>query len=130
MQALFTEASFSGWDPAKFAHGCVLTELEDSMYGWLDSERVAESRRRGIQLRQTELNQEQASARRDPSPPNLLVTRNTRGSASNHVAKKGGDKKSHKNIVLVCSYYNTQKCNFDSSHERGDIFWLHGMFEV
>jgi hypothetical protein len=36
MQALFTEASFAGWDPAKFAHGCVLTDLEDGMYGWLD----------------------------------------------------------------------------------------------
>jgi hypothetical protein len=125
MQALFTEASFAGWDPAKFAYGCVLTDLEDGMYGWLDSERVAESRRRGIQLRQTELNQEQTSARRDPSPPPSRVTRNAKGGSSNHVGKKGGDKKSDKKTVRVCSYYNAQKCKFDSNHERGDIFWLH-----
>jgi hypothetical protein len=110
MQALFTEASFAG---------------SDGMYGWLDSERVAESHRHGIQLRQTELNQDQTSARRDLSPPPLRVTRNTKGGASNHVAKKGGDKKPDKKTVRVCSYYNAQKCKFDSNHEREDIFWLH-----
>jgi hypothetical protein len=52
MQSLFTEASFSGWDPAKFAHSCVLTDLEDGIYSWSDSERLAEARRRGVQLRQ------------------------------------------------------------------------------
>jgi hypothetical protein len=71
MQSLFTEASFSGWDPAKFAHGCVLTDLENGIYSWSDGERLAEARRRGVQLRQTELVQEQAARRGDSSPQQL-----------------------------------------------------------
>jgi hypothetical protein len=121
---LFMEVSFSGWDPAKFAHGCILTDIEDGMYGWLDRYRLSESRRHGIQFTQTELNQEQASARHDPSPPSLLVTRNTRGVASNNFVKKGGDKNSDKKTIRICSYYNVQKCKFDSNHEWGDIFSL------
>jgi hypothetical protein len=69
MKALFAEASFSGWGPGKFAHGWVSTDLEDGMYGWLDSYRLSESRHHGIQLRQSELNQEQVSARCEPSLP-------------------------------------------------------------
>jgi hypothetical protein len=69
MQPLFTEASFSGRDPAKFAHGCVLTDLEDGIYSWSDGERLAEARIRGVQLRQTELVQEQAASQYDSSPP-------------------------------------------------------------
>jgi hypothetical protein len=91
----------------------------------LDSERVAVSHRRGIQLRQMELNQDQTSTRHDSSPPSLRVTRNTKGGASNQVSRKGGHKKSDKKTVCVCSYYNAQKCKFDSNHELGDIFWLH-----
>jgi hypothetical protein len=36
MHALFTEASFSEWEPSKCAHGCVLADIEDAKYGWLD----------------------------------------------------------------------------------------------
>jgi hypothetical protein len=67
MQSLFTEASFSSWDPAKFAHGCMLTDLEDGIYSWSDGERLAEVRRRVVQLRRTELVQEQVPARIFPS---------------------------------------------------------------
>jgi hypothetical protein len=120
MQSLFTEASFSGWDPAKFAHGCVLTDLEDGIYSWSDGERLAEARRRGVQLRQTEWVQEQAARRGDSSPPSQRITRSNKQS-------KGGsnNNRSDKKTVRVCNYFNNQKCRFDNNHERGDVCWLH-----
>jgi hypothetical protein len=111
MQSLFTEASFSGWDSAKFAHGCVLTDLEDGIYSWSDGERLAEVRRRGVQLRQTELVQEQAARRRESPSPSQRVTHSNKQSkgASN-------TNRSDKKTVRVCNYFNNQKCIFDSNH--------------
>jgi hypothetical protein len=120
MQSLFTEASFSGWDPAKFAHGCMLTDLEDGIYSWSDGEQLAEVHICGVQLRQTKLVQEQVARRRESSPPSHRVTRS-------NMQSKGASNtnKSDKKTVRVCNYFNNQKCRFDSDHERGDICWLH-----
>jgi hypothetical protein len=120
MQSLFTEASFSGWDPVKFAHGCVLTDLEDGIYSCSDSEWLVEVLRRGVQLKQTELVQEQAARQRESPSPSQRVTRSNKQSkgASN-------TNRSDKKTVRVCNYFNNQKCRFDSNHEHGDVCWLH-----
>jgi hypothetical protein len=120
MQSLFTEASFSGWDPAKFAHGCVLTDLEDGIYSWSDGERLAEARRSGVQLRQTELVQEHAARRCESSSPSHRVT------GSNKLTKGASNtNKSDKKTLRVCNYFNNQKFRFYGNHERGDVCWLH-----
>jgi hypothetical protein len=120
MQSLFTEASFCSWDPAKFAHGCVLTDLEDGFYSCSDGERLAEVRRCGVQLRQTELVQEQPAHRPESSPPSHRVT------LSNKQSKGASNtNRSDKKTERVCNYFNNQKCRFDSNHERDDVCWLH-----
>jgi hypothetical protein len=121
---LFHDAQFHGWDTVKYAHGVVLSGLENGAFTWHDITRMSDVRRSALVAR---------SVGGREAPTNV-VNKDSQGSKgvsnSNNYASGGAHgvsrpSKQSRKPAKACNFHNNGSCAHPGDHENATTRWRH-----